>query len=131
MPMPMRRISLQSPAKKTKKIVIPEKVVLKIVTQYLEAKGILYIRHHPLRLTGKAGALIPVKGAKSSLGAPDILIFIEDKVIACECKASNGRLSENQIDWHNRFSRSMQENGICVIVRQLDDLVFLIDRILE
>ena len=73
---------------------------LRAITDWLEAKDYLYLRHSPSNVVGKAGKATFRRPRSSQLGAPDILIITDLLgpfdglyVLAIEVKSPTGKLS--------------------------------------
>lgn len=75
------------------------------IMDYCDAHDIDYIRIHPVHLfTGSGGRVGFGKVRPSQKGAPDLIVFVDDRSIACECKSSDGELSGDQIRWRERWT---------------------------
>lgn len=118
-----------------------ESDVLKACQDYLEAKGILYIRHNIISpvTCGRPG--IFGKGRKSlkkwvafrkvresQTGSPDLIIFVkgyaETIPVAVECKSRTGKLSPAQKVWQDRANKAGLEYAV---VREIADLVEVVE----
>jgi len=102
-------------------ITVSEAQVKRVVEDWLDLCGYIWIRINPVR---------PFKDAKTSeirfapirdsqRGAPDIIVLCGSGSLAVECKSTKGKLSPNQIRWKDRAT----EFGIkYIIVRDIEDL---------
>ena len=108
--------------KKKAPLKIPEGAVLKACLEYLKLRGAFVWRNNTGALRDKKNR--PVFFGKA--GSSDILgVLPGGRFIAVECKASNGRLSENQLDFLNEIERM---GGLAVIARSVEDLEKILRR---
>jgi hypothetical protein len=111
-----------------KGVKVSEAAVLRVVTQYLDllaSKGLLvFFRHHPVRLIGGgAKAVTFIKVPVMQRGVADIIIIKNWVVYGVELKGSDGKQSEDQMEWQSAFEKQGGKYGI---VRSIDDLRNLI-----
>ena len=78
-----------------------ESDLLKLITDYLNAKRYLFIRNQSGAT--KIGDRFVRFG---SVGSPDLLVFAKSKTFAVEVKSDTGKLSDAQVDWRMNFIRS-------------------------
>lgn len=91
-----------------------------------------YLFHVPnggKRTRGEAGKL---KGLGTKRGVPDLLLPFPGGGfyvgLAVECKAPDGRLSDEQGEWLRRFEEAGWMVGVC---RTLDEFIQIVDRYLH
>ena len=117
-----------------RRLAATEADTLRAITDYLEAKKILYLRHSPSNVVGKAGKASFRKPRPSQLGAPDLIVLriewmasghpqafkIATNVLAIEVKSPTGKLSEAQENWRERA----EVVGVRYLVaRRLEDVI--------
>jgi len=112
-----------------RRIMPTEADTLKAITEWLEAKRVLYIRVNPIRAIAKK-----VEGQwqhsfartrRSQIGAADLIVMPKDKPdIAVEVKSPSGEPSRLQIEWQNRCIHSGRRYVIC---RSIDDFVRMME----
>ncbi len=102
---------------------VRERDIIKMLMDFMDTKGILYVRHHPVKMKtiNKKTFMVPVR--PSQKGAPDLIAFpkaMEGKYVAIECKAPGKDLSDDQRDWKDRCLRS---GGKYWIVDTVDEVM--------
>ena len=80
-----------------------ERATLKAVQDFLEMKGILYVRINPISPVGP-GRWRRIRASQK--GAPDLIFFLRGCVYAIELKAAKGVLSDSQKDWGKRARKA-------------------------
>src|ERR1700693_2243664 len=111
---------MKSQSPKTK-ICSSEAQTIRRITSWLEAKGIIYVRFHPVRFQSPKGKLFLVPVSPSQLGAPDLFIFPEAiQALACEVKSSTGKLSQYQIAWRARWVKT---GRLYIVARCIEDVM--------
>ena len=101
---------------------LKESDTLKAIVDFLEARKILYVRVHPIRLVSRKGQTFPVPIKHSQVGAPDLLIFPKDnppRCLAVEAKAPGGKQTPDQVLWQERAERV----GVAYLVVENVDVV--------
>lgn len=96
-----------------------EKYVQQSVIQYLQLKRIFHWRNNTggVVSTYKDRTYFHRYGA---IGSPDIFVIKNGKIFGIECKADNGKQSENQVVWQKDFE---QAGGIYLLVKSVDDVI--------
>jgi len=96
-----------------------EKDVQRAILDYLELRGEFHYRNN-------SGAMVSeYKGKKrfmrfGALGSPDIIIVKNGKYIGCEVKGTDGKQSEDQMDFARRLIKA---GGEYILTHSLDGFI--------
>jgi len=107
---------------------------MKAICDYLDRRGILYIRHNPYSMASdKAGGHLRFRKPRvSQLGAPDLVIWyqnedielymvnLEPVVAAVEVKAPGKLQNKDQVLWE---AKAVARGAKYAVVRSLDELL--------
>lgn len=96
---------------------VPEKLVQDACLEYLAMKKVFYFRLNniPVYAAGKFRALSP----HTPKGLPDAVVILNGQFIGLEFKGSNGKVSYDQLECHEKIQKA---GGEVYIIRSIDDL---------
>lgn len=96
---------------------VPEKLVQDACLEYLAMKKVFYFRLNniPVSVGGKFRAQSP----HTPKGLPDAVVILNGQFIGLEFKGSDGKLSDDQVDCHDRIYKA---GGEVFVIRSIDDL---------
>jgi hypothetical protein len=100
----------------------PETLIQGAICDYLALKKYFFWRNNTTPIYNKELGCFRAMPKYSKNGVSDIILFKDGKVWFLEVKASNGKLSESQLD----FQKGCILNGINYeVVKSIDDVVAL------
>lgn len=99
-----------------------EQQLVRAILDYLQT---FQIPHAHIRNTGsiqrrRDGTLFFGRSSHSQRGVPDILACKRGRSVAIECKAVNGKLSEEQTEWLKRHS---MHGGASMVPRTIEEFM--------
>ena len=90
--------------------------VLRAVRQYLDLRGMVYVRNNTGCLFDRGGR--PVRFGRA--GSADVILLYKGKFVSVEVKGPAGKLSEAQEAWAADVRR---HGGLALTVRSVEELI--------
>ena len=98
------------------KIKVKEKDVQKVIIEYLKITKHFFWRNNTGAFKTERGRFMRF----GDLGSPDIFIVKKGNIYGIEVKASDGKQSDNQIEWQKGFEKN---GGIYILASSLEEFL--------